>query len=263
VKFHVMPRLAMVVGMAGLRMMQAHAAAPPAAVPLGPLPPISAEVREVLQLLHDRKDTLKEFTAKIDYSVEDKTGDVTGKQGTLAFVEDPIKGATFSVLFSYNTRDGKKTMAYHQEIIFDGKDLTTKDFGTDDKGRLFTRSNMLPPGAKPGDAVSLNGALPLPIGIDVDDVVRNFDASLLPSKDADKAVLKLVPRTHGKFNYDSLVVTVDKKKDVQLPLKMVITAPGGDSVTTMVLDDLKINTGAAKMLDAKTPASEGWTERGK
>src|SRR4051812_681713 len=100
-----MPRLALLVGMTGLQIAGAMGAAPapaaatlPVAPMVGPLPPIAADVRDVLQMLHDRKNTLKEFTAKIDYSVEDKTGDTTGKQGTLSFIEDPIRGATFSVL---------------------------------------------------------------------------------------------------------------------------------------------------------------------
>src|SRR3954463_9601943 len=103
-----------------------------AAPAVGPEQPatVAPDVKQVLQLLHDRKETLKDFTAKIDYSVEDKTGDITGKRGTVDFIMDPIKGPIFSADFDVNTSDGKPKLKYHTQFIFDGRDLTIKDFGT-------------------------------------------------------------------------------------------------------------------------------------
>ena len=39
------------------------------------------EIRELLQMLHDRKSTLKDLAASIDYSVDNPRGGVTGKRG--------------------------------------------------------------------------------------------------------------------------------------------------------------------------------------
>ncbi len=252
--------LAMMVLACGTSLAAPPASAPPAAIPpIGPSQPVAPEVRDILQMLHDRKDTLKDFAGKIDYSVTDKTGDTTGKLGKVFFIMDPARGETFSAAFEKNTRDGAVVNDYRQDIIFDGVELTTKDYGMDGKGRLFTRSNMLPAGAKPGEAVSLNGRLPLPIGIPVDEVVRNFEASLVPSKEADRAVLRLVPRDKTKFDYSMLDVTVDKKQ--QLPIKLVTTSLDGSTVTTIKFEDLKINSGTVKLLDSSTPAKDGWKER--
>ena len=62
----------------------------PVAPVAGPVGPVTAapEVREPLQMLRDRKDTLKDFAAKIDYNVKDPRGDATGKTGTVAYLMD-------------------------------------------------------------------------------------------------------------------------------------------------------------------------------
>jgi hypothetical protein len=231
------------------------------AVPAVPLVgPVTAapEVVALLKVLRDRKDTLKDFVAKIDYSVEDSRGDVTGKLGTVAYLEDAALGPIFSAEFDKRTTDGKPVGLYSVWFIFDGKDLTIKDMGMDGKGRTYVRSTMLPPGAKPGDAVTLSGALPLPIGLDVDDVLRTFEVTLL-ANDAALGVLKLVPRDAKKFEYKQLNVTVDRK--TQLPVTLVQTAKD-DTVTTIKMTELQINKGLAKMLDASTPAAAGWVPKG-
>jgi hypothetical protein len=254
---YVAPAVLMMVTSAYGQTLPAAPVVPPAPN-LGPLPAVAPEVRELLQLLHDRKDTLKDFTGKIDYSVTDKLGDTTGRRGTVDYVTDPLLGPKFSADFTMNTTEGKPTLKYHVQFIFDGREFTIKDYGQNNNVRQFVRSTVLKPGDKPGSAVALNGAMPLPIGLDVDDVIRNFDAALLPSTDANLPVLKLVPRVKGRFDYVELDVTVDKKQ--QLPVKLVQTAANG-SVTTITLTELDINKGQAKILDAATPASEGWTQR--
>jgi len=251
--------LAGLVGVCGSCAGQALPTMPTAPV-AGPVGPVTAapEVRDLLQVLHDRKDTLKEFAGKINYDVKDPRGDQTGKTGTVAYLMDAAKGPVFSADFDKKTANGKVNGFYYVQFIFDGKDFTIKDLGFDGKGRTYLRSTLLPPGAKPGDAVTLNGALPLPIGLDVNDVLQSFEATLVPSADPNVGVLKLVPRDHKKFDYKELDVTVDRK--LQLPVKLVQTAMD-DTETTIKLTDLEINTGKAKMLDPSTPAAEGWTKK--
>jgi hypothetical protein len=220
----------------------------------------SPEILNLLKMLRDRKNTLKDFTADIDYDVMDlriKTS--SGKTGKLAYLVDPAKGPIFSADFDFATENGKPTRQYFVQFIFDGKELTIKDMGLNGKGRTHIRKNLLPPGAKPGDAVTLNGALPLPIGLDVDEVLQAFEVTLVPLSDANVGVLKLVPRDKKKFDYERLDVTVDKK--LELPVKLV--QEGADNTeTTIKLTKIDVNSGKAKMLDASTPASEGWVPKG-
>jgi hypothetical protein len=232
-------------------------APPPAGADPTVSPTLDPMARELLQTLHDRRNTLKDFTAKIDYSVKHPvTEEVSGKRGTVDFLIDPVKGPIFSVDFTVDTdEDGKAKRTHHQQIIFDGVDMTTKDF----QPREFTRSRMLPDGAQPGDAVTLNGPMTLPIGLNVDDVARNFQVTVVPASDPNLAELRLIPRTLGKFDFKQLDFTVDRR--LELPVKMVQTAKGRDGdVTTIQLSDIQPNTGKARMQDP-TPGP-GWTERG-
>jgi hypothetical protein len=231
---------------------------PAPASPAGPSAPLSPEARDILTMLHDRKNTLKDFVAKIDYSTVNKVGDVAGKRGTVDYITDPTRGPIFSADFTMNTEEGKPKLAYHIQFILDGRDFTIKDYGRNNDVMQFIRSTVLPPGAKPGDAVTLNGEMTLPIGLDVQDVADNFTVTVEKSSDPNLAVIKLVPINRAKFNkYKQLVITVDKT--LQLPVKLVQVAESVD--TTIVLTDIKINPGTAKMASSSTLASEGWVER--
>jgi hypothetical protein len=230
--------------------------APDAAIPLGtPTSAITHDAREALKILEDRKNTLQDFTAKIDYAVlHPDLGETSGKRGTVDFLNDPNKGPIFTVEFTADTDDlGKVKRAHKQQVIFDGQTVTTKDFPV----KQFMRMNVLPPGGKPGDAIALNGPLTLPIGIRVDDVAANFDVSVVKSDD-NATTLRLVPRTAGKFDFRELQITIDKK--LELPVKVVQTAKNRD-VTTIILTEVQPNTGKARMQDPNPPANEGWTER--
>jgi hypothetical protein len=234
--------------------------ATPVSPAAGPARPVTAApaVMDLLKMLRDRKDTLKDFVADIDYNVKDPRGDATGKLGKVAYVMDATKGPVFSADFDTKTVGGKGKGYYYVQFIFDGKDFTIKDLGFDGKGKTYVRSTLLPPGAKPGDAVTLNGALPLPIGLDVNDVLQSFEVTLLPASDPNLGVLKLVPRDHKKFDYKELDVTVDRQR--QLPVKLVQTAMD-DTETTITLTGMEINAGKAKMLDPSTPTVDGWTKK--
>ena len=234
----------------------------PAPSLVGPVS-VAPEARAILKILQDRKETLKDFTAAIDYSTDiADIHDISGKRGALNFIIDPARGPIFTVDFTEDTANGKPKRKHHQQVIFDGKEVTTKDFDP----KEIMHANMLPAGAKPGDAVSLNGPLTLPIGLDVEDVIRNFDVTLRPSKDPNQAVLKLVPRAAGgaptgggvppKFDFTALEITVDKK--LELPVKLVQTEKSRD-VTTITLSNPVINQGQAKMESTATPP--GWNVR--
>jgi hypothetical protein len=208
--------------------------------------PLSSAAREVLQMLEDRKKTLKDFTAKIDYSVEHIAGDVDGKLGRVDYV-DGAGGPQFSVDFTTDTVNGKPRHKRHSQIIMDGKDVIGIDFDA----KQFSKSPSPPTN-------SLDSHIPLPIGIKVDDVTANFNVEERPEKVAnpDRVTLRLVPRMKGKFEYRHLDVTVDKK--LQIPVELQMNR--NDEITRIKFLEPDINSGKAKVITPITPdPSKGWT----
>jgi hypothetical protein len=102
--------------------------------------------------------------------------------------------------------------------------------------------------------------VPLPIGLNVEEVGRNFDVTVLPAEGgkADEVVLQLVPReeARGKFEFKKLVLTVDKA--LQLPVKVVGAERNGD-VTTVEFSGVEVNGGKSKMVDTSLPKGGDWT----
>jgi hypothetical protein len=207
-----------------------------------------------LQMLHDRRDTLKDFQAKVVYDVyHSRTDDHEGKTGTVDFLNDPANGPQFSVHFTEDTVEQKPVKRHEQDLVFDGRKLTV----IDRRAMQYRQQDVLPAGAKPGDAVTLNGQITLPIGISPEDVAKNFEVTVEPSTDANTVVLKLVPRPEAKLNFEfkQLDLTVDKT--LQLPIKIVRTDKKGD-VTTVEFKDPTINTHKATMIDTTPPKDPGW-----
>ena len=228
----------------------------PAAAPAAPGPgaaaegstastPLSPAARGVLTTLQDRKKTLKDFTANVDYSVEHVSTDVDGSLGTVDYVDTPA-GPEFSIAFVKDTLNGKTTHMHERHIIYDTKNLTTIDYQA-------KQYNQAPVSTSAG---SLESEVPIPIGVKVDDVTHNFNVVERPSTDPNEATLRLTPLVKGKFNYSQLDVTVDKK--LEIPVKIVVYGTHGD-VTTIKFTDIAINTGKAKMLDSKPPTGLEWT----
>jgi outer membrane lipoprotein-sorting protein len=234
-------------GMAATLYAEAPATAPAhAAVEAKPLAP---EAREILQTLQDRKKTLKDFTARIDYSVEHISTDVDGKLGHVDYVDSGAGGGTvqFSVDFTIDTVNGKPSHKRHSQIILDGKDLIAIDFDS----KQFSKSPSPPTN-------SLESQIPLPIGLKVEDVTSNFNVEMRPAgKDANLPTLRLTPRLKGKFEYQQLDVTVDKK--LQIPVKVIVYTNRGETTTIKFIDP-DINSGKAKIITPIVPdPAQGWT----
>jgi hypothetical protein len=129
----------------------------PAASEPGAMDPVA---RVTLTMLQDRKETLKDFQAKVNYDVvHTKTEDREGKLGTVDYLSDPTVGPTFSARFEIDTSDGVPIKKHRQDLVFDGTNVTIIDYA----GKTYTRRSVVGPGAKAGDATSLNGGVPLPI----------------------------------------------------------------------------------------------------
>ena len=210
--------------------------------------------REALVMLQGRRGTLRDFQGDENYDVvHSKTEDREGKLGKVDYLMDPTVGPMFTVRFDKDTADGVPIKAHRQDLIFDGTNVTIIDYA----GKTFTRRRVLAEGAKPGDANSWGGEMPLPIGVDVEEIAKNFAVTVEAGGGADQVVLKLVPREVGeRFQFKSLVMTVDKK--LQLPVKVVRVERNGD-VTTVELTGVEVNGGKGKMGDVSLPKGDGWT----
>ena len=160
------------------------------------------KARETLKMLQERggpQGTLKDFQAAVIYDVlHTKTEDREGKLGKVDYLMDPTLGPTFTVRFDKDTAEGVPIKNHRQDLIFDGTNVTIVDH----VGKTFTRRRVLPPGAKPGAATSLNGGMPLPIGVDVEEIAKDFDVTVLPGAAADQVVLKLVPKGDAGKRFD-------------------------------------------------------------
>jgi hypothetical protein len=217
-------------------------------------PMIGPLADSTLQMLHDRRDTLKDFQGKVVYDVyHPDTDDHEGKTGKVDFLIDPTNGPQFSVHFTEDTADGKPVKRHEQDLVFDGRNLTM----IDRRAMRYDRQDVLPAGEKPGAAVTLKSQVPLPIGIPPAEVKKDFDVTVEPSTDANTTVLKLIPHPDAKANFDfkQLDLTVDKQ--LQLPLKIVRTDKKG-VITTVEFKEPVINTGKSTMIDTTPPKEPGW-----
>jgi len=256
-------RMVVAAGLMCVTLSAAGQTSAPATEPAASEPAVSAPAemdpvaREALKMLQDRKGTLKDFQAKVNYDVvHTKTEDREGKLGTVDYVMDSAAGPTFSARFDIDTSEGVPIKKHRQDLVFDGTNVTVIDYA----GKTYTRRSVLGPGGKPGDATSLNGGVPLPIGLNVEEVGRNFAVTALPGDagaKADEVVLQLVPReeVRGKFEFKKLVLTVDRK--LELPVKVVRTERNGD-VTTVEFSEMAVNTGKSTMVDTSLPKGGNW-----
>ncbi|MCL2646885.1 MAG: hypothetical protein FWD61_07740 [Phycisphaerales bacterium] len=217
--------------------------------------PASPEARQILQRLHDRKATLKDFTAKVDYSVEHPAGDTDGNVGSVVYSDEalPPSAPKLAAIFTGDTEDGKPVRIHARTIALDGKALTIIDFNAKD-----FKQQKAPPD-KPFNPNSLDSPIPVPLGLDVEEVVKNFVVTVQPpasAADPNLESIRVVPRIKGKFDYKQLDITIDKK--LMLPVKVVVRAVGGD-VTTIKFSEPRVNTGKVEFPDTTPPKEAGWT----
>ncbi len=233
--------------------------APAASEPAATAPDdTSSEARAILDLLEKRGDTLKDFHGTLAYSVyHAKTDEAEANDGYIDYIKAPTGGTRFSVRRSNIKLDGKiMKQNLELDMVFDGQWLTL----IDPLKKIFRRIQVAPPVA-PGqpapNVMKIDGPIPMPIGQKTADVIKEFQVQLLPTKDENLLQLKLTPRIKGKYDFSELDLTIDRR--MQIPVKMVSTAPRGD-VTTVEFHDLQINQDHAKIIDVKTPdQKDGWT----
>lgn len=144
-----------------------------------------ATVNDLLDALETADAGINTFQARVMYDrIMRLQGDRIVRIGGLAFradepsVDEKPARRTFSVIFD-QTFVGEVLRNERRQMVFDGEWLVEKN----DAEKTFTARQVTKPG-EPIDPLRLGeGPMPLPIGQRRDDILKRFDATLLPAED--------------------------------------------------------------------------------
>lgn len=225
------------------------------------------KVMAALEMLHQRDATLKTFTGGFEKKDEHlRTMDVEIRTGTASYRKTPGDAGRdltqFKAHFDKSRVEGMAGKKLNQDIMFDGRWL----FIVDHDAKQFRKQEIAPPGSS-FNPLKLGSALPVPIGQEPEEVVRDFVVTALevPGRGDPKGVdaaslvhLKLVPRDAKAWDFKQLDVWVNTAKDVEMPVQVRTTSDA--TISTVTLKDLKINTALDEQFGSPpTPdANKGW-----
>ena len=249
---------------AGLGMMtwaliagSAYAQEAPAATP---------EFVALLERLHARDATLKDFVGKLQLSSTNaRTGEQKIFSGTVQYKKTNV--TNLYIRFDIQKDDTGVVIDKNlqHEIVIDGRWL----IDSDGKNKRFVKQELVAPGKTYNPFKLGQGPLPLPIGQPKEDILARFAVTQIPSDAKDPvntAHLRLVPlneRYQQVYKMTQMDLWIDLAQD--LPTKVVRTElgepadDGSRDTTAVVLKDLQVNTGAAKIPELATPpAGSGW-----
>lgn len=235
----------------------AHAEDAPAATP---------EVSALLDRLHARDATLKDFVGKLQLS---STNARTGEQkifvGTVQYQKTSV--TNLYVRFDMQKDDTGVVIDkdLQHQIVIDGRWL----IDSDGKNKRFVKQELVSPGKTYNPFKLGQGPLPLPIGQPKEDILARFAVTLIPTGAKDPmntAHLKLVPlseRYQQVYKMMQMDLWVDLSQDI--PTKVVRTElgdpadDGSRDTTAVLIKDLQVNNGSAKIPQLPTPAAgSGW-----
>lgn len=279
-------------GLLGLAFCQTPAPAqtvvvPPPSTPSTPTAPAATapttrpapEAMHLLVLLHDRDATLKDFTAqvrKVDVNVRlGGSGEI--REGKAAY--EKTKNVTkLGIHFDVLKGDGMANVKLDETLVFDGRYFIHKD----PEAKMLTKRELVPEGQHFNPLKLGAGPMPLPIGQDPEEIIRDFVVTLEPvdvtklppgytADDVKPGTasgggvamaggklqgLKLVPRVGGKFEFTSAELLVDTT--LSLPVRILTVAPDTNT-SSLTLTQVKINPGHSNILDVSEPLpNTGW-----
>lgn len=200
---------------------------------------VDPKVDEILTRLERSRDGLTDLKCKVRLFVDDKL-ELTSqtKEGSLQFlISDP--NPLFMIHFEKTVTDGivKKREWY----LFDGQWLHEAV----ERLAQVTKREIARPGQKV-DFFDLESApFPLPFGQKKETILRNFDVTLVPSKEGDPAdsdhlSCKPKPFSSLRDRYEQLEFFV--LRSVDLPGRIVVTKNRGREVSTADFSDLGKNS---------------------
>lgn len=225
------------------------------------------EVAALLDRLYARDATLKDFVGKVQLS---STNARTGEQKIfIGAVQYQKKGEATRLYIRFDIQKDDTGVVVdknleHDIVIADGWLVDS-----DGKNKRFVKQQLVPPGKTYNPFKLGQGPLPLPIGQPKEDILARFAVTQIPAEAKDPvntAHLRLVPlneRYQQVYKMTQMDLWVDLAQDI--PTKVVRTElgePADDGTrdtTSVVLKDLQVNNGQAKIPNLATPeAGSGW-----
>ncbi|HMD54448.1 MAG TPA: hypothetical protein VKJ65_07870, partial [Phycisphaerae bacterium] len=225
------------------------------------MPPVidqttSPQIMQCLQMLQQRGSTLQNFSADLQVTTDHaRTQEEDIDIGAIHYQQSA--GSTqFDIHFDELVVDGAiaSTNADH-DILFDGQWLIDRD----GSAKVYRKTQIAPPGGKFDPLKLGEGPIPIPIGQDPQEVLREFDVTLLPVDKSHAGLegVRLVPRDPAAFTFTQMDFWIDPK--TQLPLQIIRTDPDGD-VTTAALKNFQINKSMNFVFQVQPPdENSGWT----
>ena len=212
-----------------------------------------AELLKVLNALEARGTTLKDFSAQLRVRVHHLRTDETDIN--IGKIWYKRQGATscFDIHFDILAVDGAIARKHaDHDLVFDGRWFIDRD-GT---AKIFRKTEVAPPGSVVNPLKLGQGPLPIPIGQDPREVLKDFHVQLrLNANEIEHLILK--PRDKKAFDFDKLQFWIDPK--LGIPVKIRRTDPDG-TPTTATFTNIKINTGKSHDFHVQVPApGRGWT----
>ncbi len=235
--------------------------------PDGGTPAEITTAEDLLDALDTADAALENFSAKILYRVEQGLlGDVQTRRGQLFFSNDAeTKVRQFRVEFR-QLELGDSVEKEDRDFIFDGRFLVER---VNDEKQFVSRE-VVRPGDK-FDALAVDGPFPLPIGQPKAEVLKRFEATLLPNETEGRLTgcykLFLKPRSavhttaeSGELSEETIEdLTLWYQAETLLPLQVLIHETTGDT-KTMKLVDVASNLELPEGLFDTTPPgpNDGW-----
>lgn len=216
-------------------------------------PASHAELLKVLNALEARGTTLKDFSAQLRVRVHHLRTDETDINIGKIWYQRQGVTSRFDIHFDILAVDGAIARKHaDHDLVFDGRWFIDRD-GT---AKIFRKTEVAPPGSVVNPLKLGQGPLPIPIGQDPREVLKDFHVQLrLNANGIEHLILK--PRDKKAFDFDKLQFWIDPK--LGIPVKIRRTDPDG-TPTTATFTNIKINTGKTHDFHVHVPApGSGWT----
>ena len=245
--------LALAFALAGAALAQTQPTTKPAADP---------QIDQVLDELHARGGTLKEFTADISEADSDTImGNTTTKTGKVWYQVKPDLTVRLRIVFDKKQVGSKPARDERREYLLDNGWLIDRDY----PDKIETNRQV----SQPGEKVNLfqlgKGPLPLPIGQDRKDVHDQFDATLVQPAQGDPpdtVHLQLKPKlgTDLARKFTTLDFWINRKLSMPIRIETLGAKQSMDQVID--LQNLIVNpTPGLKDADFTLPSTDkepGW-----
>ena len=199
------------------------------------------EVAGVLDALHDRGQSLADFTADVTIAETDTLGSSSENSGKVSYQRTPGGDARIRVSFD-RKKIADKIVKQRREYKLEGGTLIDQNFDT----KTQVNRQVLKPGQKLNPLKLGEGPFPLPIGQDREEVLKLFDVTrIAKAKDdpADTVHLSLKPKANTRFAKKFLSIEVFVSNQSHFPVRIETTDRDGTTVRTTDLTNIKINAG--------------------